>query len=214
MILKRFYINIIVRILLIAASGILFGYVIFYLKDPIINFNVIAAILLQGYFLYRYIRSMKDRLEHFFDAISYNDSGLLVPEHSVNEDFKALSGRLYKINQTINKGKRDIAKQSHYLMAVTENSGAGLISFTKDGRIKILNKAAKEILAIDNVSNLQIVDLSYSDFSKILFKLNPTEQKLISFKSEKGSDKSLIVKASDFLAVLESASISVWWSFT
>lgn len=198
--IKRFYTEVSIRIVLITLTAVLLGYVLFKYPDPIVIANVIIAIIVQTILLVKRFDSLKKLINRFFDAVKYDDSGLIVPENSLNKNFAQLNRSLYEINQTINRGKIKLAKQSHYLTTITQNLGAGLISFKRDGEIQLVNKSARELLYIAKNENIRKLDELSQGLSNLLMTMKPSEKKLIKIDTPYSmGERQVIAVAVDFI---------------
>ncbi len=91
--------------------------------------------------------------------------------------------KLYKFNKVIAKFRKtrsEKEEQSRYFQTIVQHIGIGLITFTADGKVKLINNAAKRILKISHLKNISTLDKIENDFSKKILHLESGEK--ITFK--------------------------------
>jgi len=179
MIFKNLYINIIIRVLLIAFTCFLFFFANEKYNDIVININIIAFFIIQLVLLIRKLNFFNRDLIAFFDSLKYDDSSILITNESQDINYLRLSRRLQVVNKQILELKEKGAKQDHYFKTITEIANVGLLSFDETGKVKLANKAIKDMLKLDKLTHINDLNNLYSDFSTILNSLKPSEHKVI-----------------------------------
>lgn len=198
MIFKNLYINIIVRVVLIAATSFLFFFANQKYHDIIINVNLGVLFVIQVILLIRRLNYINRDLIAFFDSIKYDDSSILLSNELQDINYLRLSRRLQIVNKQIQQLKEQNTKQDQYFKTLTDIANIGLISFAENGEIRLANKAIKDLLGLENLSNIRGLDNLYTDFSDTLLKLKPSEHKIIALKNNKEELLQLSVRLTDF----------------
>lgn len=199
MIYRRYYINLLIRIIFIILTCLLFAFAWTIVKDPIIDINLILLIGLQAYLLIRKMNKINDDLALFFDSIKYDDTGLKVFQKIKLKQYHQLYAKLDELSNHIANEKLKYAKQNHYLQTITEHTGAGLISINESGAILLCNKAAKNLFGLKSVTSIFDLNCLSDDFSEILINLQPGEQKLVKFfKKQDNRVMNLLLIATEF----------------
>jgi signal transduction histidine kinase len=123
-------------------------------------------------------------LAHFFNSVHNNESVLAFSQNNNNNNnkgkvFDSLDISLNELNSIICKMRRENASQSLFLNNLVEHVAVGLITYTKDGNIKIFNNAAKELLQINRLNKVNDINTYYPELSKCISELQPYNQKLV-----------------------------------
>lgn len=183
MLLRNFYIDVIIRILAILASCITIAICWVWKPDWLIISNLALLIVLQIVLLILKITRLNKDLELFFLSMQSNDSNLAFTTNKKFSPFKELYEQLEKINNDFQHLKIQNHKQNEYFRILVEHVNVGLLSFLENGEIGLYNRAAKEILGKKSMRNVVELDYLQHGLSVIVRDLEPTDQKLISFYS-------------------------------
>lgn len=179
MIFKNLYVNIILRIALIIAFCFLLVFAHNKYNDIVININIIAFIILQIVFFIRKLNYINRSLISFFDSLKYDDSSVIINEEFYNQDFLRLSKRFQRVNRQILKLKEQNIEQDLYFKTVTEHASVALFGFNDEGKVKLCNKAFKELLHIENISNVNQLKQIDSNIENQLMDIKTSEQRLV-----------------------------------
>jgi len=184
---KRLFIAVLIRIILIILSSFAFITVIPFLPNEYyLSLTGIGILIIyQIYLLVNYLNKTNRKLAHFFDSVHNNDSVLTFPHDSKEKIFDSLDTSLNEINRTISKMRRKNASQSLFLNNLVEHVAVGLITYTKDGNIKILNNAAKKLLQINQLSKISDINTYYPELGKCISELKSYHQKLVKITTKR-----------------------------
>jgi len=180
MVSKRFYIKILLRILLLAISFLLFFALLSYY--PNISMLVITGMLitLQIILLLQYINTVNRRLESFF---IHHLSGEVTAGFGAGEKANELDG-LYRyfslINEKLEKARAESEIRNNYFKTIVDHTSVGLISFTADGQVELFNDAAKRIFDLHVLKDLKKLDTIREGLSDILISMSPQDLQVIS----------------------------------
>lgn len=179
---KSLFIAVLIRILLILISSFAFITVIPFLHNEyylsLIGIGVL--ILYQIYLLVHYLNKTNRKLAHFFNSVHNNESVLTFSQNNnKGKVFDSLDISLNELNSIIGKMRRENASQSLFLNNLVEHVAVGLITYTKEGDIKIFNNAAKELLQINRLTKISDINTHYPELSKCISELQPYNQKLV-----------------------------------
>ncbi len=178
---KRLFSTILIRVILIMICSFAFIAVIPFLHQEYYLSLVGIGILIiyQIYFLSKYVNKTNQKLAHFFNSVRNEDSVLIFSNKNDEKIFDSLDVSLNELNIAIGKMRRQNASQSLFLNDLVEHVGVGLISYSSNGKIKIFNKAAKELLRINQISNINDLSTYIPDLSKCISGLKPYNQQLV-----------------------------------
>ncbi len=180
MLLKRFYINIWIRVVGIVANSLLLAACILWMRDVLIVANVTLLLTIQVFLLVRSLNKLNKDLESFFEAVHSQDSSLVFSHRKSHSAFSNLYQQLDNINKTIQQIKIENQNQNQYFKALVEHIGIGIIGFTDDGKVTLFNSAASELLKKANLFRITDLDTVKPGLSSLLRQLKPSEPRLVS----------------------------------
>jgi len=178
---KSLFSAVLFRIILIIISSFAFISIIPYLhKEYYLSLIGIGTLIIyQVYNLVHYVNKTNRKLAHFFNSVHNEDSVLTHSHEYEGEIFDSLNGSLNELNTTIGEMRRQNARQSLFLNNLVEHVGVGLISYTRDGNVEIFNNAAKSLLEINQLSNINDLSIKYPELFKGIQELQPHNHQLI-----------------------------------
>lgn len=179
MLLKSFYINIVIRILGILASCLAIAACIIWKPDWLFIFNLVLLIALQVVLLVLKINRLNKDLESFFAAMQSNDSSVVFTSTKKSSPYSSLYNQLEKINKDFQQLKIQNHRQNEYFKILVEHVNIGLVSFNEKDELTLYNRAAKEILVKRNIHKLTDLEALQIGLSTIVKELEPTDQKLV-----------------------------------
>lgn len=197
MIYKKFYIQIILQVVLLATTPVLFWFV--YLRDYMVvtSYSLIALWVFQIAYLIYYINKTNRDLSRFFNAFQYQDSSLVFNEHQNEKAFQDLHQSFNGILNAFGKVKIEKEKDFVFFQHTLNLVGIGLLAFDQKGDIKLCNTAFKELFGEDGFSNIRDLDAIENSFPAFLMSIKSGSQKLRKYLLNKQILK-LAIKAVDF----------------
>src|SRR5664280_624211 len=170
MVLNRFFINVFVRVTLIALTSVLLGIVLQHLDRGYYYTltGIIFLIVLQALLLVNQVNKTNTDLEKFFSSAQNNDSSVRFSENPMNNSFRKLHDRMNNINTIIQSVKIENEKTSQFLQTVVDHVDIGLLSFDENGRIEIYNRAAKRYLKVQQPRQLSSLKTENDGLFKII----------------------------------------------
>ena len=179
MVYKRLYIQIIIRVALLLSTCIVLARILF---SP---GYVHASIVVSGILIYEtleivwYLNRTNRQLAQFFSSLSDRASSLQFDGFESGSSFRDLSLRLEQISKLFQKERREKEAQHNYLNYLVEQIGVGIITFRDDGRIDLINPAAKAIFADKQIPELASLNKYNPEFEKLINDLELNEKALI-----------------------------------
>lgn len=191
--LNRFNIKIIIYAVLISFTGFM---AFRSLSEKHLVLTYVTWILLWLTLLISLIRMLNRtnrRLDIFLQSLPYPD------QLSLEEDgdliFRDLNLSFNRILGNIQNSNKDREAQNLYFRNTVEHISTGLISFDRNGKIKLINKAARQIFNLDSLPDISALDNVKSGFSRELARLKPGESKVFQVLIQKELKKLSIRKA-------------------
>lgn len=179
MVYNRFRFLVIARILLLTLSIFLLVYLAEFEKYLISLLIVGALIIAQIISAINFIENTNKKLGKFLESIRHADFATSFSDKGMGKSFEGLNN---EFNQIINEFKRyRTEKEEHfnYLQTVVQHVSIGIISFTRDGKVDIINTAGKRLFKISNLRYIDDLKLIKKDLPEMLYKMKAGDNALI-----------------------------------
>jgi len=179
MVSRRFYLNIIARIVVLMITCLLFALAVFRLPNPSVLALLGSFIPIQTYFLIRYINSINHKLEQFFIMHLSGDVTTSFSATGKEDEFEELYSFFRRVNEKLESSRVESEIRNNYFKTIVDHTSTGLISFNMEGRVELFNDAARKIFRINVLRTIDKLDRFKEGFSDILKTLKPGEKQLI-----------------------------------
>lgn len=179
---KGFYINIIIRIILLFLGTFWLSLSI---QNPHKIYTLITATavtLLQIILLINYINKINRDLARFFSSLIDKDSSTQLNFENTGGALRELGKTLNEIGEIIRKSRIESEKQSKYFEFVVEHIPIGILTIDDSNKIIHVNKALKEILQIQTAYSLNNINSLNNELGKAISNIKPGEQKVFKLK--------------------------------
>lgn len=175
---NRFRLQIIIRSLLIGLSAFLF----FYMLNNSYTITAVFVLLLSGlqiYLLIQFAEKTNHDLSRFLSSIEFKDFSQSFHEKKFGTSFKELHHSFNNIIQQFQKTRSEMEEHFQYLQTVVKHVRTGLIGYSSNGDIDLINDAAKELLGIETLINIKHLNNVSSGLVKILSSINAGGKSLV-----------------------------------
>ena len=199
MVYRHFYVNAVVRVLLLATSCMLFAFAWFGKGDYFTIFNLGLLILLQIILFIYYVNKTNRDLALFFDSVKNEESGLFF--NRTKRKFHGIYQSMDEVIRQIHTMRMKYASQDQYFKTIVESIQTGLISFGQDGKVDLLNKAAKNMLGIKAAHKIDKLNEHQQGLGDILREIGPLEKRL--FRANLGNETVLLSLDSTHLKLVD-----------
>ena len=179
MVYNRFRFLVVARIILLTLSIFLLVYLAEFEKYLISLLILGALIIAQVISAIRFVENTNKKLGKFLESIRHADFATSFSDKGMGKSFEGLNN---EFNQIINEFKRYRAeKEEHfnYLQTVVQHVSIGIISFTRDGKVDIINTAGKRLFKISNLRYIDDLKLIKKDLPEMLYKMKAGDNTLI-----------------------------------
>jgi signal transduction histidine kinase len=158
MVYKNFRLHCILRVVLIGAAIYLFFYLL--LQTTLYATIVIVGcvILYQIYSLIHYVEKTNRDLTRFLEAIKHTDFSQTFSSTGLGSSFEPLKKAFNEVIEQFRRARADKEEHFRYLQTVVQHVGIGLIAFTQDGEVGLINTAAKRLLRITHLKNIKTLE--------------------------------------------------------
>jgi nitrogen fixation/metabolism regulation signal transduction histidine kinase len=192
---KQFRVQVTLRILLFSATVYVFFSYLLSTNYYATIFVTAIFMLYQVYSLIRYVEKINHHLNRFLLAMRYDDFSTSFPGTGLGTSFQQL---FQTFNQVLGKVRQSRAeKEEHYryLQTIIQHVGIGLVAFRSDGGVDIINNAAKRLLKVPRLKNLQGLKHFSSPLVEALLSLKAGDKTLVKID---GEDLELALHATEF----------------
>ena len=178
MVYKHFRVNCIFRVLLIALFIYLFFYLLFETELYATMIIVASFTIYQIYGLIYYVEKTNRDLTRFLDAIKHSDFSQSFSVTGLGSAFNDLKEAFNEVSDKFRKTRSEKEEHFRYLQIIVQHVGIGLIAFEDDGNVELINTAAKRLLRIPHLKNINKLESFSKPLVDILFKLKSGEKTL------------------------------------
>ncbi len=184
MVFKRFSLAVFTRAVALCASVFLLIYLL--TRTPFVATPFIVALLiaLQIYSLIHYVQKTNRDIARFFDSIRYSDFTQTFQSNVKGSSFEELNRAFSDVIEQFRKTRAEKEEQYRYLQIVVQHVGIGLMAFTPDGQVGLLNAAAKKLLKVNNVENISELAGISSRLVDTLREIGAGENLLVKFVND------------------------------
>ncbi len=163
MVLKNFFISVMIRVILILATSLAVGIILphtgqgyYYTLS-----GAIFLVILQSWLLVNFVNRTNNDLERFFSSVHDHDSSIRFSSGGNGRSFERLYGRMNHVNKVIRDARIENERSGRFLQCLVDQVDVGLLSFDSSGKIEIYNRAARRYLPVIKPAN--IADLRLKD---------------------------------------------------
>lgn len=190
--MKDFRIRIAIRVLLL---GLTMALAVFMFGRP----NMIFAagltsliIVFQLIDIYRFVSQTNRKLTRFLESIKYSDfaSGF-ANDNFLGKSFRDLNESFNQVLEAFRKARSEKEENWQYLNTVVQQVRTGIISFSGDGVVQLINANAKRFIGIANLKNIEEIKAVNKNLYEAL-KVEPGKGTLY-----KGNDFQLTIQATE-----------------
>ncbi len=176
--LKRYKVNIIVRVLLIVCNTLLFS---FFANHYLITI-LIFILIYQSVSLINYITKFNNEILRFFVSINFSDFSQSFTPKNLGSPFDELSNEFNKVFDSFRYTRNEKEESLRYLQTVVQHIKTGLIIYDISGDVILFNNAAKKMLSFTVLSNISLLQENYPVLFEKLNNIKHGERTLVKLK--------------------------------
>ncbi|HSF55733.1 MAG TPA: ATP-binding protein [Algoriphagus sp.] len=185
MVYKRFSIGITFRILLITICLFL-GIWLFYVQELWLAPGILVLVVafLTGEMIY-YVNSINHKLARFLDSIRFTDfSSSFTSDSKMGGSFREVNKAFNEVMDVFKQTRAEKEEQMLFLQVIIQHINTGIISFNAEGKIGVINNAAKHLLQIPQFRDIKDLGKLSPKLLKEVMDMKPGQR--ISFKVNNG----------------------------
>ena len=184
--MKKFSLNIIFRILLLAFFICPVPFLIYlnYYGYAALSF---IAFLFTAVALYRYTTAINRKITFFFESIQYDDFTVkFSADNKLGKSFSELNEQLNQVIETFKTARAEKEANIHFLNTMVQHIDVGIICYGANEQIEILNNTAIRLLGVYRLRELN--DLIKAGNGDLYYLIKSLESgKRVMFQTKNGS---------------------------
>jgi two-component system nitrogen regulation sensor histidine kinase NtrY len=182
---STFQVGILFRVIVISVTTFLFVYLISFNEKYVSAVIVAGAILIEIIELFRFSTVTNKKITKFLESIRYSDfSSSFSYDNKLGKSFKELNKAFNSVADAFRKERADKEEHLNYLNTVVQHVTTGLLSFDGDGKVGLINSAARRFLNMPQIRNISEILAVNVTLYKKLKQMSPGEKALIRVSSE------------------------------
>jgi len=152
-------------------------------------------ILYQVFALIRCVEKTNQYLSRFFLAIKYGDFSQTFTGKELGGSFKELVTAFDEVMDKVRQTRSEKEEHYRYLQTIVRHVGIGLLAFKADGSVDLINTAAKRMLKVARLKNIQSLNSFSPSLVEAFFSLKSGEKALVKIPDQ---DMELALHAAEF----------------
>ncbi len=144
---------------------------------------------------YQFDRTNRE-LTRFLEAIRYSDFSQSFTGIPKSGSFKELERSFSEIIEQFKKTRAEKEEQSRYLQTIVQHVGVGLLSFNQDGKVELINNAAKRLLDLTVLRNIEALSQVSPELHDTIRKLRSGDHITVPYQN--GENRLLSLYATEF----------------
>jgi serine phosphatase RsbU (regulator of sigma subunit) len=133
--------------------------------------------------LIHFLEKTNRDLARFLNSIQFSDFSQSFIEKKYGSSFRELNEAFSDIIEKFQKTRSETEEHAQYLQTVFKHVNAGLISFYGDGEITLINKAAKNLLKLGDIRNINQLLYISPEFVSALKNIHSGQKILVKINS-------------------------------
>ena len=194
---KSFQVNCVFRIILMVLSIFLFFYLIYWTSLFATISIVGIVIIIQIISLIHYVNKTNRDLSGFLTSIKYSDFSKAFTSGQKGSSYDQLNEAFTEVISEFQKARFEKEEQYRYLQTLVHHIRPGVLSFEQNGDVDLINNAAKRLLGLNHLKNINSLRSLSPLLVEKLLNHKRGERELVKIEIE-GEALTLAIDATDF----------------
>lgn len=192
---RRFAMALSMRLAAVLATMVLLAYVLVW-EAPFgaIGILLVVAVILQTMALLRYVKRTNIELTRFLESTRQSDFTQSFSLGRLGADFEELGQAFATIVERFKSSRTAAEERYRYVRALVEHVPVALLSVHKDGKVELLNNAARRLLGVSHVKDTDHLASFGATFQRDITQAAPGRKKLTKINVD-GVDQHLIMSS-------------------
>ncbi len=180
--MRRFEANCIIRVVLLVSCICLLAYLLFRTEFIAASIFIGLMIAYQVYSLIRYLTKTNRDLNRFLLSIKHSDFSQSFATSVEGSGFEELNTAFSEVTKEFQKAKIEKEEHFRFLQTIIDHVGIALIAFNPDGHVELINNAAKKLLKIQRLRNIDDLEQIGTGLAEKLGNISPGDKDLVKLK--------------------------------
>ena len=181
---KHFRLICVLRVALLCVTTCLFFYSLFFSEYYATLAIIGACVVYQTWALIQYVERTQRDLTRFLQAIRYEDFSQSFTGAGLGSAYNNLKDAFNEVLEAFRKTRAEREENFQYLQTIVQHVGIGLICYTPEGRIELMNTAAQRLLHKPHMRDVRELETVSKAFSETLLKLRSGDKALVKVQDE------------------------------
>jgi signal transduction histidine kinase len=178
MVLRGFRLNSTLRVLLLFLTSVACAWA--FSTGRYATLALLAALLVvQAWSLSRYVEHTNRSLDRFLTSIEFSDFSQNPAPGPAGKSFASLAKTLEEVSRKFREISVKREENARYLQSVVQHVGIGLIAFDETGKVELQNSAAKALLDVAVLRNIDDLNSSIPMLYEKIKALAPGQRDLV-----------------------------------
>lgn len=224
MLIKTFKCKIIFRIIFLTATILLFAFLVFRMNFIFVTATIALLALIQVFSLIYFAEKTNRDLSRFILSIKYDDTSQAFTSEGLGTSFTELKRAFSEVMRKLQETRSEKEIHSRYLATILQHIGTGLIVFKPDGAVGLINNAARKILKVSVLNNINSLGSKYPKLAETLLNLKHNEKKHVALQMDDDTgylsiyshpfvmrdEKNILVSIQNIQEELEAKEMEAW----
>jgi two-component system, NtrC family, nitrogen regulation sensor histidine kinase NtrY len=184
MFIKSFKFRLVIRVLLLAATMLLLAFLILSRDFLFLTAVVVLLCVYQIYSLIYLVEKTNRDLSRFLLSIKYDDTSQAFSGEGLGASFSGLNEAFSQVMRKLQDARSEMEVHARYLNTIIQHVGIGLLAYKPGGAVILINNAAKKLLKVPGLSNINGIRQAFPELVETLLTLKHGDKKLVKFHSE------------------------------
>ena len=186
MLSKRFFLQIIIRIVLLIATSL--GLAWAFIQAPIyLTCCILVFLLYQSVALVRHINRSNEKIAFFFESVKNEDFTLKFSEAVADKSFRELHHRVNELNTVLRSAFINNRKQESYFKEVLAQINTGILSYNSKGHILFANPHLQNLLNFEQFNHIRQLEHIHQPLYELIQANQLKHTNSIKITNERGS---------------------------
>jgi signal transduction histidine kinase len=177
--MRHFYVQCVWRVAALAGMLALSAYLVFGSGQTVLAAGVAILVLAQVVSLVRFVDRTNRELSRLLLAVRYSDFSQTFPARGLGGSFDELSRSFTEVVEDFRKARAEKEEHVLYLNTVIQHIGIGLLAFRETGAVGLINNAAKRLLRVPFLKNVNTLAGFSHELVGILLRIRAGEKALV-----------------------------------
>ncbi|PXX31764.1 PAS domain-containing sensor histidine kinase [Arenibacter sp. ARW7G5Y1] len=196
MVSKNFYFQTIGRVVFITATSLMLAFLLVR-ENYVFSVLTLIALVLQAFYLIKYVNETNRKIAYFFDAIKNEDFTLRFPEKLTLKSLEELNHSLNMLNEMIQKIHLKNQTQERFYQEILKQADIGILAINNKGHILFANPRLEHMLNYTPLNHIKQLSQIDENLYRIFSELKPFERRMFQLTNER-EKIDLAIKSSSF----------------